>query len=124
MSQTSLPGKQQALIRVAESRVAMLDAMSSTGSHASACVRALPVSPSIILKVGAAVGTAATVMGTLAGLRRKKKIAEKQASKSVATYSSVLSMAMQLLAPLLLPSLQKMLQSQIARSAQGRSLNL
>ena len=108
MSQVTLQGKQRALIRVAESRVAVLDAASSSKEHASRCVRALPVSPATLKRVGMMAGAAASAMGLLAGLRKRKKTAEKQVVKdSVSAFSFIT----QLLLPLFLPVLQRSLQN-------------
>lgn len=107
MSQVALQGKQQALIRVATSRVAVLDSVCSVKEHASACVRALPVSPATLVRVGAAAGTAASVAGTLIGLNRRKKKAEKNVTRMKS--QSLTGMLIQLLLPLALPYVQKIL---------------
>lgn len=125
MSQITLQGKQQALMRVAASRVAVLDAVSATQGHVSACVKALPVSPSMVLKIGAAAGAAVSVMGTLAGLRKKKKVAEQKASKPGATLGMMLQLAVQLATPVLLPKLQQYVQTLGSKpGAPGCSINL
>lgn len=110
MSQITLQGKQQALIRVAESRVAVLDAVSSTREHAASCVKALPVSPAMILKVGAAAGAAASVLGVLAGMKRKRAAAEKMVARHPSNASMLVQILMQVVAPFLLPKLQQVLQ--------------
>lgn len=104
-------------MRVAESRVSVLDAVGATRSHAVACVRALPISPSLLMKLGAAAGAAASVAGFVASLRRKKKLAEMKASSS-SSYTSLLPMVLQLAAPVLLPLLQGMLKK-ISNPPQG-----
>lgn len=125
MSQITLQGKQQALIRVAESRVAVLDAVSSTQEHAASCVKALPVSPATMMKVGAAAGAVATVVGTLAGLKRKKLAAEKKASRPASNTGMLVQLAMQLVAPLLLPRFERMLKSGNSKLfSSGSSINL
>lgn len=119
MSQVTLQGKQQALMRVAGSRVAVLDAVASTKSHAQACVRALPVSPTTLKRIGAAAGMAASVFGTVVGLRKKQKLAEKAAAKSWSG-NMLAQIALQLLAPVLLPVLQRYLQNYV-KNQQGVS---
>lgn len=120
MSQITLQGKQQALMRVAASRVAVLDSVTSVKEHASGCVRALPVSPSVLMRLGATAGAAASVLGTLAGLRRRKRLAEKKAAKSGS--QSALIMVIQLLLPVLLPHIRKMLQDKVGVNG-GQSMN-
>lgn len=110
MSQTTLQGKQQALMRVAASRVAVVDAVSATRERTSSCLKALPVSPAVLVRVGAAIGAAATVVGTLSGLRRRRKLAEKAAAKAPAPAGFIFQLLMQLLGPVLLPAIQKFLQ--------------
>lgn len=110
MSQITLQGKQQALIRVAESRVAALDAVSSTKKHAELCVNALPISPSVLLRLGAAAGAAATVLGTLSALRSKKKAAEKKLKKQGSPNAALIQLALQALAPAVIPMLHRSLQ--------------
>ena len=107
MSQITLQGKQQALIRVAESRVAALDAISATQEHASRCVQALPVSPATLKRVGVAVAAAASVVGVMSGLRKRKLRAERNAANAFFATPSVL---LQLISPLLLPLVQQFLQ--------------
>lgn len=125
MSQITLQGKQQALMRVAASRVAVLDAVSATRGHAAACVKALPVSPATVLKLGAAAGAAASVMGAMAGLRRKKKAAEQKAAKPNSSLGMLLQLAVQLATPVLLPKLQQYVQNMGAKSsAPGCSMDL
>lgn len=109
MSQTALQGKQQALIRVATSRVAVLDSVCSVKEHADACVRALPVSPSTLVRAGAAAGAVASVAGTFIGLSRRKKTAERNALKMKS--QSLVGMLIQLLLPLAMPYVQKILYS-------------
>lgn len=117
MSQITLQGKQQALMRVAESRMAVLDAAAATRTHADKCVRALPVSPATLMRVGAAAGAAASVLGTLAGLRRRKKTAEKAAAKLPGTSSMLMQLLLQIMAPMLLPKIQQMLQEKAKSGA-------
>ena len=125
MSQITLQGKQQALIRVAESRVAVLDAVSSTREHAASCVKALPVSPSTVMKIGAAAGAAASVLGAISGLKRKKHAAEKKAASSTSNIGMLVQLALQLLAPMLLPKLQHFLQQKGGRPfSSDASINL
>ncbi|MBQ9829493.1 MAG: hypothetical protein IJO38_04060 [Akkermansia sp.] len=125
MSQITLQGKQQALIRVAESRVAMLDAVSSTREHAALCVKALPVSPSTVMKIGAAAGAAASVLGAVSGLKRKKLAAEKKAARPASNTGMLVQLAMQLAAPLLLPKLQQFLhQKGVSPFSSDASINL
>ena len=115
MSQITLQGKQQALMRVAASRVAVLDAVGATQKHANGCVRALPVSPAVLMRIGAAAGAAASVMGTLAGLRHRRKVAEKAAVASGTSVTSV-KLILQLLSPVILPVLQSWLQKTMSRN--------
>lgn len=125
MSQITLQGKQQALIRVAESRVSVLDAVSSTQEHAASCVKALPFSPSTMMKIGAAAGAAASVLGTIAGLKRKKLAAEKHAAKPASNAGMLVQLVMQFALPLLLPKLQKILQQKgIPPLSSETSINL
>ncbi|MBR5330797.1 MAG: hypothetical protein IKV13_04835 [Akkermansia sp.] len=107
MSQITLQGKQRALIRVAESRVAVLDAATASKEHVSRCVNALPVSPATLKRVGVMAGAAASVMGVLAGLRKRSKSAEKKVEQGG---TSAVSFVAQLLLPLILPALQRSLQ--------------
>ena len=116
MSQTTVQGKQQALIRVAESRVAALDAVASTQKQLSRCIGVLPVSPSFLLKMGAAAGMAASVMGAVSVLKRKKKTAEKLAAKSGGSPAGLVPVVVQLLAPVLLPMAQRLMQKWAVRS--------
>jgi hypothetical protein len=109
MSQIALPEKQQALIRVASSRVAVIDSASSVKEHSCLCVQALPVSPSTLVRIVAATGTVASVAGALIGLNRKRKNAEKRASEMKS--QSLVGMIIQLLLPLALPYVQKILSS-------------
>lgn len=95
-------------MRVAESRVSVLDAVGATRSHAVACVKALPISPSLLMKLGAAAGAAASLAGFVASLRRKKKLAEMKAASS-SSFTSMLPVLLQLAAPVLLPLLQSLL---------------
>lgn len=118
MSQVTVQGKQRALIRVAESRVAALDAVTASKEHASRCVKSLPVSPSVLKRIGLAAGAAASVMGALAGLRKRKKTAEKRAEKSPASACVFL---VQMLSPVLLPFLQRFLQKSVLN--QGSSVS-
>lgn len=108
-------------MRVAESRVSVLDAVGATRSHAVACVRALPISPSLLMKLGAAAGAAASVAGIIASLRRKRKQAEMKAS-SISSYKSLLPMVLQLLAPVLLPLLQGMLKTTPGSAEEGKAV--
>lgn len=125
MSQITLQGKQQALIRVAESRVAVLDAVSSTREHAASCVKALPVSPSTVMKIGAAAGAAASVLGAISGLKRKKQAAEKKAASPTSNIGMLVQLALQLVAPMLLPKLQHFLQQKGGRPfSSDTSINL
>ncbi len=125
MSQITLQGKQQALIRVAESRVAVLDAVSSTREHAASCVKALPVSPSTLMKIGAAAGAAASVLGTISGLKRKKLAAEKKAARPSPNIGLLVQLVLQLVAPMLLPKLQHILQQKgTSPFSSGTSINL
>lgn len=109
MSQITVQGKQQALMRVAATRVAVLDSVSSVSEHAAGCVRALPVSPAVLMKVGAAAGAAASVLGTMAGFRKRRLQAERKAAGTGA--SSTWKMLVQLVLPMLLPYLRQFLQS-------------
>lgn len=112
MSQITVQGKQRALIRVAESRISLLDAVTATRERSARCVRALPVSPAVLKRLGVAFGTAATVVGLLTGLRRRKKKAEKRVTQG-GTLASCAAIA-QMLSPLLLPTLQRCLQKYTA----------
>lgn len=109
MSQIALQEKQHALMRVAASRVAVLDSVTSVKEHVTGCIRVLPVSPAVLVRAGAVAGAAASVFGTLAGLRNRKIRAERQASKVAGgtTWYSVF----QLVLPVLLPYLQKIMQA-------------
>lgn len=97
-------------MRVAASRVAVVDAVASTQRHAGSCVKALPVSPAAIMRIGAAAGAAASVIGALAGLRRRRKAAEKVAAASPGVSGLAVQVIMQLLGPVLLPVLQRYIQ--------------
>lgn len=108
-------------MRVAESRVAVLDAVGETRSHAVSCVKALPVSPSLLVKLGTAAGAAATVAGFVASLRRKKKLAEMKASRAT-SYKSLLPMVIQLVAPALLSLLQGKLTKASSSPAEGKTV--
>ncbi len=119
MSQITLQGKQQAMMRVAASRVAVVDAVASTQRHVGSCVSALPLSPAAIMRIGAAAGAAASVVGALAGLRRRRKAAEKAAAASPGVYGTVFQIIMQLLGPVLLPMLQRFIQKTTARAQPG-----
>lgn len=123
MSQDALQGKQQALIRVAESRVAVLDSVSASYEHAARCVRALPVSPAVLKKAGVAAGAAASVMGIFAAWRRKKRTAEKTAVKS-GVAGVLVPMLLQSVMPMILPLLQNALSKHSADAAgdKGNSL--
>ena len=112
MSQITYQGKQRALIRVAESRIAALDAVNASREHASRCIKAMPVSPSVLKRIGVVAGAAASVAGVLAGLRRKKKTAEKSASKGTVP---LLAFLLQTLTPIALPMLQRSLQNLAAK---------
>ncbi len=107
MSQITLQGKQRALIRVAESRVAVLDAATVSKEHASRCARALPVSPATLGRVGVMAGAAASVLGVISGWRKRRNMAARQAEKSSA---SPVSLVVQMLVPFLMPVLQRSLQ--------------
>lgn len=110
-------------MRVAESRVAVLDSVTSTREHALHCVQALPVSPATIKKVGIAAGTAASVMGACVGLRKKKKAAEAAALKTGRS-GYVWPLLVQLLGPVLLPMAQKALLKQMkSADNMGKSMN-
>lgn len=126
MSQTTVQGKQQALIRVAESRVAALDAAASTQKQLSRCIGVLPVSPLFLIKMGTAAGAAASVVGAVSMLKRKKRTAEKLAAKSGGTPAGLVPVVAQLLAPVLLPMAQRLIQKWAARSTtsgNGRSVD-
>jgi hypothetical protein len=119
MSQITVQRKQQALMRVAASRVAMIDSAAAVREHASGCVRALPVSPATIMRVGAAAGAAASVAGAMAGLRRRKKQAENKVTGTKGSYG-LISTLLQLLLPVLLPHLRRYLQR---RTGDGQFMN-
>ena len=121
MSQTTLPGKQQALMRVAASRVAVVDAVSSTRERTSACLKMLPVSPAVLMRAGAAVGAAATVVGTLSGFRKRRKLAEKAAAKAPAPAGMIFQLLVQFLGPILLPVIQKFVQEKAQAGSTGAS---
>ena len=116
MSQITLQGKQQALMRVAASRVAVVDAVASTQSHVGSCVSALPVSPSAIMRIGAAAAAAASVVGTVVGLRRRQKAAEKSAAAAPGAAKMAYQLVMQLAGPALLSVLQRMIQKSAVKS--------
>lgn len=97
-------------MRVAASRVAVVDAVSSTRERTEACLKALPVSPAVLMRAGAAVGAAATVVGTLSGIRRRRKLAEKTAAKAPSSAGLTFQLLMQFFGPMLLPAIQKFLQ--------------
>lgn len=107
------------MMRVAASRVAVVDAVASTQRHVGSCVKALPVSPATIMRIGAAAGAAASVVGALAGLRRRRKAAEKAAAASPGIYGLAFQMIMQLLGPALLPVLQRFIQKSTAGTPSG-----
>lgn len=119
MSQITLQGKQQALMRVAASRVTLIDSAAAVREHASGCVRALPVSPATLMRLGAVAGAAASVAGTMAGLRRRKKQAENRVAGTKGSFGSI-SMLLQLLLPVVLPHLRRYMQS---RTGEGQSMN-
>lgn len=124
MSQITLQGKQRALIRVAESRVAVLDAATASKEHASHCVRMLPVSPAALRRVGVVAGAAASVMGVLAGLRKRRHTVARQVEKSAASPGAVV---IQLLLPFLLPVLQRSLQKFVdnqSKSSFGQKIDV
>ena len=120
MSQITLQEKQQALMHVAASRVAVLDSVTAVKERASGCVRALPVSPAVLMRVGAVAGAAASVAGTLAGLRSRKARAEKKAASMAG--GSTWSAIFRLVLPMLLPYLQKILQ-QRGGAGDGKRMN-
>lgn len=106
-------------MRVAASRVAVVDAVASTQRRVGNCVRSLPVSPATIMRIGAVAGTAASVMGALAGLRRRRKAAEKVAAASPGVYGLIFQVIMQLMGPALLPMLQRLIQKTTAGAQSG-----
>ena len=108
-------------MRVAASRVAALDAVSATREHAGRCVRALPVSLSVLKRIGVACGAAASVMGGCAGLRSRKNSAQKAVKDSSSAASGVLQIVLQLVGPMLLPVLQRYLAKR-ASGAQGKTV--
>ncbi len=107
-------------MRVAASRIAVLDSISSTREHAGRCVRALPVTPATLKKIGVAAGAAASVLGVCAGLRKKKKAAEIKAGKNSPT-GLIFQVLLQVLGPVLLPVVQRALSKQV-HTAQDSSL--
>lgn len=103
----------------------MLDAVSSTREHAALCVKALPVSPSTVMKIGAAAGAAASVLGAVSGLKRKKLAAEKKAARPASNIGMLVQLAMQLAAPMLIPKLQQFLHQKGVRPfSSDTSINL
>ena len=98
-------------MRVAASRVAVLDSITATRDHAGRCVRALPVSLATLKKAGVIAGTAATVMGVCAGLRSKKKAAERKTGRT-STSGLAFQILLQVLGPALLPMVQRALNKQ------------
>lgn len=110
------------MMRVAASRVAVVDAVASTQRHVGSCVSALPVSPATIMRIGAVAGAAASVVGALAGLRRRRKAAEKAAIAAPGVSGLAFQVIMQLLGPALLPMLQRFIQKTAAgtQSPAGR----
>lgn len=119
MSQVIVQGKQQAMMRVAASRVSVLDAVVSTRSHATGCVKALPLSPASIARIGAVAGAAATLTGVVVGLMRKKKNAEKKVSRSSSVAGMLVPLVFQTLGPVLLPMLQRVMQQRMEASDAG-----
>lgn len=99
-------------MRVAASRIAVLDSVTSTREHAGRCVRALPVTPATLKKLGVAAGAAASVVGVCAGLRKKKKAAEKKAGKN-SSIGLMFQILLQVLGPVLLPVVQSVLSKQV-----------
>lgn len=116
MSQITLQGKQNAIVRVAESRVALIDAVHASCDHAGRCVRALPVSPATLRRIGVVAGVAASVAGACAGLRTKKKTAQKKTEKS-----GIKGLLFQMLAPILLPVVQDMLRKRMTNKMSGEA---
>lgn len=104
-------------MRVAESRVAALDAVTSTREHVGRCVRALPV----LKRVAIVAGAAASVVGVCAGLRSRKKSAQKIASGTTSA-AGMLQIVMQLAGPMLLPVVQKYLAKR-ASETQGKTVS-
>ena len=118
MSQITLREKQQALMHVAASRVAVLDSVTSAKEHASSCVRALPISPAVLMRAGAVAGAAASVVGAVVGLRNRRNRAEKSVSKLSA--HSALSALVQVLLPVILPRVQRYI---LERTEKDRTLH-
>ena len=107
-------------MRVAASRIAVLDSITSTREHAGRCVRAFPVTPATLKKIGVAAGAAASVLGVCAGLRKKKKAAEIKAGKSSST-GLIFQVLLQVLGPVLLPVVQRALSKQVHTANDGSS---
>ncbi len=112
-------------MRVAASRVAVIDSISATRTHAGRCVSALPVSLPALKKIGVALGSAAAAVGVCAGIRKKKKAAEIKTANSSSS-SFILQLLLQVLGPVLLPMAQKALQKKLGTPdvAPGKSFNL
>ena len=85
-------------MRVAASRIAVLDSITSTREHAGRCVKVLPVTPATL----------------------KKKAAEIKAGKSSST-GLIFQVLLQVLGPVLLPVVQRALGKQL-HTADGGSL--
>ncbi len=111
-------------MRVAESRIAVLESVTSSREQCSRCVRALPVSLPVLKRIGVAAGAAASVLGLCAGLRSKKKAAQKAVGKSP-SIGFVLQAVLQVFGPMLLPLLQKKVMNQAGggKSNQGKPLS-
>lgn len=107
-------------MRVAASRIAVLDSITSTREHAGRCVGALPVTPATLKKVGIAAGAAASVLGVCAGLRKKKKAAEIRAGKNSST-GLMFQILLQVIGPVLLPVVQRALSKQVNAVNDGNS---
>lgn len=109
MSQITLQGKQQTLIRVAESRVGVIDAVASTKTHASRCVSALPVSPAALLRTLAVAGGCASALGVFSALKRQKKKGERMVTCKTSGKNGTAQLVLQVLLPVFLPVIQRSL---------------
>lgn len=100
MSETAHQRKQQALIRVAESRLAAVHAVDNVCAGSKRWSAALPISPRSIFRIAAGVGVGSALLSTLLGARKSSRKAQKVVAQP---WGGLLP---QLLAAFLVPMLQ------------------
>lgn len=81
MSETAHQRKQQAIIRVAESRLSAVHAVDSVRVCSKRWTAALPVSPKIILHMATGVGVGSVLLSTVLGARKSSRKAQKVAAQ-------------------------------------------